>query len=111
VPRTAERVEVPERRRRPTASLRRKRSRRLCAVLVVLLAGYLYAGPVRSYLDARERTTQDRQQLLRLTRQQSALKVRLAALSSPGAVEALARADGYVMPGETPFSAQFPDNR
>ncbi len=25
--------------------------------------------------------------------------------SSPGAVEALARADGYVYPGETPLSA------
>jgi cell division protein FtsB len=80
-------------------------------VLLVLLAGYLYAGPVRSYLDARERTAQDRQQLARLTREQTALRVRFAALSSPGAIQALARADGYVMPGETPLSAQFADNR
>jgi cell division protein FtsB len=80
-------------------------------VLLVLLAGYLYAGPLRSYLDARDRTTQDRATLARLAHEQAALKVRLAALSSPGAIAALARADGYVMPGETPLSAQFADSR
>jgi cell division protein FtsB len=79
--------------------------------VLVLLAGYLYAGPVRSYLDVRARTAQDRQQLVRLTADQRALQRQLGALTSPGAVEALARGDGYVMPGETPLSAQFADTR
>jgi cell division protein FtsB len=79
-------------------------------VLLVLLAGYLYAGPVRSYLDARARTAQDRQQLAQLEQQQVGLRARLQALRSPGAIEALARADGYVYPGETPLSAHVAEN-
>jgi cell division protein FtsB len=80
-------------------------------VLLVLLAGYLYVGPTRSYLDARGRTAQDRQQVTRLLAQQVGLRARLQALSSAGAVEALARADGYVYPGETPFSAHVAQDR
>jgi cell division protein FtsB len=79
-------------------------------VLLVLLAAYLYAGPTRSYLDARALTAQDRQQVTRLLAQQESLRARLQALHSPGAVEALARADGYVYPGETPFSAHVAQN-
>ena len=89
----------------PDRHARKRRARRLSAVLLVLLAGYLYIGPARSYLDARARTAQDRQQVTRLEHQQVALRARLQALRSPGAVEALARADGYVYPGETPLSA------
>jgi cell division protein FtsB len=109
--RPAERGVVPERRRRPPIAARKRRARRLSAILLVLLAGYLYAGPTRSYLDARGRTAQDRQQVTRLLAQQVGLRARLAALHSPGAVEALARADGYVYPGETPFSAHVAQNR
>jgi cell division protein FtsB len=96
---------VPERRRRPPIAARKRRTRRLSTVLLVLLAAYLYIGPARSYLDARARTAQDRAQVAQLLRQQASLHARLLALKSPGAVEALARADGYVYPGETPFSA------
>jgi cell division protein FtsB len=80
-------------------------------VLLTTLAAILYVGPVRSYLDVRARTAQDRQQLVVVTRAQTALRARLRALHSPGAVEALARADGYVYPGETPLSAHFSDDR
>ena len=80
-------------------------------MLLVLLAAYLYIGPARSYLDARARTAQDRQELAQLTRQQVALRARLQALKSPGALVALARANGYVYPGETPLSAHFADTR
>jgi cell division protein FtsB len=79
-------------------------------VLLVLLAGYLYVGPARSYLDARARTAQDRQQLSKLEQEQVTLRARLEALRSPGAVEALARANGYVYPGETPLSAHVAQN-
>ena len=103
--RAAERSGVPERRRRPPIAARKRRTRRLSTVLLVLLAAYLYIGPARSYLDARARTAQDRAQVTQLLRQQAGLRARLLALRSPGAVEALARADGYVYPGETPFSA------
>jgi cell division protein FtsB len=109
--RPAERRSVPERRRRPPIAARKRRARRLSAVLLVLLAAYLYIGPARSYLDARDRTAQDRQHVTRLLAQQVALRARLQALKSPGAVEALARADGYVYPGETPFSAHVAQNR
>ena len=80
-------------------------------MLLVLLAAYLYIGPARSYLDARSRTAQDRQELAHLTRQQTALRARLQALKSPGALVALARENGYVYPGETPLSAHFADTR
>ena len=90
--------------------MRRRRARRLSAVLLVLLAGYLYVGPARSYLDARARTAQDRGQLSHLEQQQVGLRAHLAALRSPGAIEALARADGYVYPGETPLSAHVAQN-
>jgi cell division protein FtsB len=110
VPR-GERRPVAERRRQPPIAVRKRRARRLSAVLLVLLAGYLYIGPARSYLDARARTAQDRQQLTRLTKQQAELRARLAALRSPGAIEALARADGYVYPGETPLSAHVAQDR
>jgi cell division protein FtsB len=102
---------VVERRRRLPPATRRRRTRRLSAVLLVILAAYLYIGPARSYLDARARTVQDRQQLAVLSRDQVVLRARLRALRSPGAIEALARADGYVYPGETPLSAHFADTR
>jgi cell division protein FtsB len=102
---------VAERRRRPSIAARKRRTRRLSAVLLVLLAGYLYIGPARSYLDARARTAQDRQHVTRLEGQQLALRARLDALKSPAAFEALARADGYVYPGETPFSAHVAQDR
>jgi cell division protein FtsB len=102
---------VPEQRRRPPIAARKRRARRLSALLLVLLAAYLYIGPARSYLDARDRTAQDRQQVTRLVAQQVGLRARLQALQSPGAVEALARADGYVYPGETPFSAHVAQDR
>jgi cell division protein FtsB len=101
---------VAERRRQPPIAVRKRRARRLSAVLLVLLAGYLYVGPARSYLDARARTAQDRQQLSQLMQQQADLRSRLQALRSPGAIEALARADGYVYPGETPLSAHVAQN-
>jgi cell division protein FtsB len=106
----AERRHVAERRRQPPIAVRKRRARRLSAVLLVLLAGYLYIGPARSYLDARARTAQDRQQLSQLMQQQADLRSRLQALRSPGAIEALARADGYVYPGETPLSAHVAQN-
>jgi cell division protein FtsB len=100
---------VVEHRRRLPPTTRKRRGRRLSALLLVVLAAYLYVGPARSYLDARARTAQDRQELAQLTRAQTDLRARLRALKSPGAIVALARADGYVYPGETPLSAQFAD--
>jgi cell division protein FtsB len=98
---------VTDRRRSASASLRRRRSKRLCAVLLVLLAGYLYAGPVRSYLDASARTTSDRRQLAQLRQTNANLNATLRSLSTPAKLAEVARGDGYIVPGETPYSLQF----
>ena len=98
---------MAERRRQPSPSLRRQRSRRLCAVLLVLLAGYLYAGPVRSYLDARSHTAKNRQEFAGLSHEHAQLTAQLRALRTPAKLTAVARGDGYIVPGETPYSLQF----
>jgi cell division protein FtsB len=102
---------VTDRRRSASAGVRRRRSRRLCAVLLVLLAGYLYAGPVRSYLDASARTTTDRGQLQQLQSDNARLRATLKSLSTPAKLAEVARSDGYILPGETPYSLQFAQPR
>jgi cell division protein FtsB len=98
---------VTDRRRSASTSLRRRRSKRLCAVLLVLLAGYLYAGPVRSYLDASSHTRSDRQTLAGLQRTNADLNATLRSLSTPAKLAEVARGAGYIVPGETPYSLQF----
>jgi cell division protein FtsB len=93
-------VRVPSRR---LARDRRRRARRFAFAVAGLLVVALYVGPVRSYLGARDRAAAARADLQRLEQQHAALERRLRALSSDAATVALAREDGYIFPGETPF--------
>ena len=64
----------------------------------------LCVGPVRSYLHARSATQQLRIEVAQLDRQHAKLRAELRSASQTTAMIAQARAEGYIRPGEKPFS-------
>jgi cell division protein FtsB len=86
---------------------RRRRAKRLAACVAVLLVIALYEGPVSSLLHAREDTSQLRADVARLQQRHAELQRQLRTLRTDAAVVALARDDGFIFPGETPFHANL----
>jgi len=89
---------------RPARSARLHRARRLGAAALLLLLVVLCVGPVRSYLHARSATQQLRIEVAQLDRQHAKLRAELRSASQTTAMIAQARAEGYIRPGEKPFS-------
>jgi len=87
---------------------RRRRLRRTLLVAGLGLTVLLYIGPVRSYFAASRAEAGASRQLQLLERRHSRLEHQLATLRSNAAMEALARQEGYIKPGETPYVVHVP---
>jgi cell division protein FtsB len=87
---------------------RRRRLRRVVAIVCLAATALLYAGPVRSYLGARTASAQARAQVGTLAQRNAQLRAHLSELGSDAAMEAIARDAGYIKPGETPFVVRAP---
>jgi cell division protein FtsB len=86
-----------KRSRRPSrASL----ARRWGAVAAVVIVGYLYYHPLRTYLATRAELGARRAEVAKLASQRRALERELTAATSVDAVARQARELGYVRPGE-----------
>jgi cell division protein FtsB len=88
---------------------RRRRAKRLAACVAVVLVVALYEGPVSSLLRARDDTSHLRADVAQLQQRHAGLQQQLRTLRSDAAVVALARCDGFIFPGETPYHANFGD--
>src|SRR3954451_16937806 len=84
---------------------RRRRAKRPAASVAVLLVVALYEGPVSSLLRARDDTSELRADVARLQQRHADLQQQQRTLRSDAAIVALARDDGFVFPGETPYHA------
>jgi cell division protein FtsB len=84
---------------------RRRRAKRLAASVAALLVVALYEGPVTSLLHARAETAQLRADVQRLKERRADLQRQLRTLHTDAAIIALARDDGFIFPGETPYHA------
>jgi cell division protein FtsB len=89
---------------------RRRRAKRFAAAVAVLLFVGLYVGPVRSYLAAKRDARQVRVEVQGLRAEQARLKERLRVARSDAAVIALAREQGFIFPGETPYLVHLPEH-
>jgi len=74
--------------------------------IAAVLTVYGYAGPVQGWFEARERTGRTRAEVQELRREHLQVQRRLQAAREGPALEALARADGWIYPGETPYLAR-----
>jgi cell division protein FtsB len=83
-------------RRPPAATL----ARRWSVVASVVIVGYLYYHPLRTYFSTRSELGSQRAQVAELAAQKRDLQRRLAATTSLGALARQARELGYVRPGE-----------
>jgi len=83
-------------RRPPLSTL----ARRWSAVAAIVIVGYLYYHPLRTYLEARHQLGSRREEVAQLAVQKRELTRRLAATTSLGALAREARELGYVRPGE-----------
>jgi cell division protein FtsB len=83
-------------RRPPVSTL----ARRWSAVAAIVIVGYLYYHPLRTYLAARHELASRRAEVAQLAAQKRELTRRLAATTSLGALAREARELGYVRPGE-----------
>lgn len=82
----------------------------LLAIVVCALA-FTLAVPLRTYLSQRAEITEQEQQQAQLRQQVTELQGRQAALNDPAQVETEARRRlRYVMPGETPYLVQLPED-
>src|ERR1700712_2360307 len=88
---------------------RRRRAKRLAATAAVVLVVALYEGPVSSLLHARDDTSQLRADVSTLQQRHGDLQQQLRTLRSDAAIVALARDDGFISPGETPYHANVRD--
>lgn len=86
-------------RRPPFATL----ARRWLAVIAVVLIGYAYYHPLRSWFETRSDLASRRTEVAQLAAQKRELKARLAASISADALARQARMLGYVKPGEHLF--------
>lgn len=83
----------------------------LLAIVVCALA-FTIAVPLRTYLSQQAEVTEQQQRQAELERQVSLLEQRRDELRDPAQVEVEARNRlGYVMPGETPYIVQLPEDR
>ena len=87
-------------RRRPP---RRKHVLRWLAVGAIVLAGLLYARPLRSYLDTKHELAQRAADVHALKAEKRALQHRLAEASTPEALQREARRLGLLRSGERLF--------
>jgi len=76
-------------------------------VVALGLVVALYVGPVRSLLHAREEAATLRTEVHQLDAHGRGLRAELKALETDTAMIALARQNGYIFPGETPFVAHL----
>jgi len=86
-------------RRPPVSTL----ARRWAAVAAVVIVGYLYYHPLRTYLATRHELGSRRTEVGQLAEQKRELERRLGASASLGALAREARQLGYVRPGEHLF--------
>ncbi|WP_167166824.1 FtsB family cell division protein [Saccharomonospora amisosensis] len=87
-------------------------TRRAAVVAIVVCAlAFTIAVPLRTYLSQRADVAEQEQRQAELRGQVAQLEQRHAELSDPAQVEAEARRRlGYVMPGETPYMVQLPED-
>ena len=97
---------VPPSKRPSQHAVRRRRGRALVIAIAAVLTLYGYAGPVQGWLDARDRVARTRADVRELRSEALELDRRLQAAREQPALEALARADGWIYPGETPYLAR-----
>ena len=86
-------------RRPPVASL----ARRWLAVVLVVVIGYAYYHPLKSWLETRHELSSRRAEVGQLLTQKRALKDRLAFSASSDALAREARRLGFIRPGEHLF--------
>jgi cell division protein FtsB len=80
--------------------------RRVAAVAVLLLMAALYVSPVQKYLRTSQRLQSDRAQVEALQRQHDRLTAEASALNTQPTIVMLARACGFIYPGERTFVIQ-----
>jgi cell division protein FtsB len=80
--------------------------RRVAAVAVLLLMAALYVSPVQKYLRASQRLHSDRAQVEALQRKHDKLTTEAASLNTQPTIVMLARACGFIYPGEHTFVIQ-----
>jgi cell division protein FtsB len=78
-------------------------ARRWLAVIAIVLIGYAYYHPLRSWLETRSDLASRRAEVAQLAAQRRELQARLAASTSLDALARQARMLGYVKPGEHLF--------
>jgi hypothetical protein len=86
-------------RRPPAATL----ARRWLAVVVVVLIGYAYYHPLRSWLETRHELSSRKAEVARLAAQKQALLERVQASATSDSLVREARRLGYIRPGEHLF--------
>jgi cell division protein FtsB len=80
--------------------------RRLVAVGVLAVVAALYVSPVQKYLRVERDLTQQRAELVRTQQRHDALEHQRAALQTTQRIVELARACGWIFPGERPLVVQ-----
>nr|WP_245617117.1 septum formation initiator family protein [Amycolatopsis taiwanensis] len=87
-------------------------TRRAAVLAIVICAlAFTLAVPLRTYLSQRAEIKVQEQHQAELQAEVAQLEARKAALSDPAEVEAEARRRlRYVMPGETPYLVQLPED-
>jgi hypothetical protein len=78
-------------------------ARRWGAVLIVVLIGYAYYHPLRSWLETRHELSSRRSEVTRLAGQKRELQQRLGVSTGSEALTREARRLGYIRPGEHLF--------
>jgi cell division protein FtsB len=78
-------------------------ARRWLAVIAVVLIGYAYYHPLRSWLETREELSSRRAEVAQLVAEKRALQRRLESSTSLDALAHEARRLGFVRPGEHLF--------
>lgn len=88
-------------------------TRRAAVVAIVVCAlAFTVAVPLRTYITQRSEVSVEEQRRERLEGEVARLEERKAELGDPAQVEAEARRRlRYVMPGETPYIVQLPEDR
>ncbi|WP_431876287.1 FtsB family cell division protein [Amycolatopsis sacchari] len=87
-------------------------TRRAAVLAIVVCAlAFTLAVPLRTYLSQRSEIAEQEQRQSELQKEVAELQARQAALNDPAQVEAEARRRlRYVMPGETPYLVQLPQD-
>jgi cell division protein FtsB len=88
-------------------------TRRAAVVAIVICAlVFTLAVPLRTYVSQRSEISEQEAQRVELQHEVADLEARQSQLADPGQVEAEARRRlRYVMPGETPYMVQLPEDK